>query len=108
MRGFLQVFVQKYVVIIIVVLILSVLVVVSIMQDRVLQTLGVVNPLLEEKALENQCRERCTSWCSRHLGQPGTSWDELVLYLPRGEVECGEVMQGILGNFSGECKCGTL
>ena len=105
MKAFVQIFIQRYVLIIIVVLLLSALVVISIMRDRILMTLGVVNPYIEEKALQNQCNDKCSSWCAQHIGEAGTGWDDIRLFLPRGEIECVQVMRDILGDDIGNCSC---
>lgn len=108
MKAFLQIFVQRYVLIVIIVLLISALIVISIMRDRILQAIGVVNPYMEEKALESDCRDRCGSWCAQHIGEAGTGWEDITLYLPRGEVECVQVMRDILGDEIGSCECGEI
>jgi hypothetical protein len=108
MKAFLQIFAQRYIAFIIIVLLLTVLVVVAIMRDRLLQSLGIINPYIEQKVLENNCHDRCASWCSVHLTEPGTAWENITLYLPRGEMECGDVMRDILGDDIGNCTCGGI
>jgi hypothetical protein len=106
MKAFLQVFASRTIVFILIILLIIAMVVVTIMRDRILQLLGIINPWYEQKALENQCRERCSSWCTRHIGEPGTGWENIDLVLPRGEIKCEEVMFEALGDNMGNCTCG--
>ena len=108
MKAILQIGLQRYVLLIIIVLLISVLVVISILKDRILITLGIVNPYIEEKALQKQCEDKCTSWCAQHIGETGTKWEDIRLLLPRGEVECVDVLKSILGDDIGTCECGSL
>jgi len=108
MKAFLAVIIQKYLLLIIITLLLTALVVIAILKDRFLQLIGVVDPWAEMKALEAQCNDKCSYWCERHLDKPGTIWDKIELYLPRGNMTCDDVMREILGENIGNCSCKVL
>jgi len=93
------------VIVIAIVLVVTILVVITVFNKQIAQFLATINPWSEEKAMYSLCQDKCSTYCTAHLGESGTEWTAMDITY-RGETKnCDDVMKKVLGDEKGTCKC---